>query len=103
MGKHVSAPQLIHSSEPDIPRIARKTNQGGTVLVSCYIETNGTPSDVHAVRTTVDQGENPNVDLIGRALADNAIEAVSRYRFKPAKEDGKPVRVQLNVTVHFRP
>jgi TonB family protein len=102
-GKHVTAPKLIHSVEPEIPQIVRKTNQGGIVLVSCYVETDGIPSDVHVVRTTVDQGKKTNEALIAQALAENAVDAVSRYRFKPAKEDGKPVRVQLNVTVSFRP
>ena len=71
--------------------------------MNCYIETDGTPSNVRAVRTTVDQGKNSDDPLIALALADNAVDTVKRYRFKPAKKDGNPVRVELNVTVNFRP
>jgi protein TonB len=35
-------------------------------------------------------------------LSEKAIEAVSRYRFKPAMKDGKPVPVMVNVEVNFR-
>jgi TPR repeat protein len=35
-------------------------------------------------------------------LDEKAIEAVKRWRFEPAKKDGKPVAVAVNVQVSFR-
>jgi len=34
-------------------------------------------------------------------LDEKAMEAVRQYRFKPARENGKPVAVYLNVEVNF--
>src|SRR5665213_4339129 len=36
-------------------------------------------------------------------LDEKAVEAVKQYRFKPAMEGGKPVPVELNIEVNFRP
>jgi TonB family protein len=35
-------------------------------------------------------------------LDEKAIEAVSKWRFKPATKDGKPVPVAANISVRFR-
>jgi len=35
-------------------------------------------------------------------LDEKAMEAVRRYRFKPAMNDGKPVPVMITVEVNFR-
>jgi TonB family protein len=35
-------------------------------------------------------------------LDEKAVEAVRRYRFKPATLQGKPVAVELNIEVNFR-
>jgi protein TonB len=35
-------------------------------------------------------------------LDQKAMEAVSKWRFRPATKDGKPVPVMVNVEVHFR-
>jgi TonB family protein len=100
---HYSAPKVIHFEEPEIPKIARKANVGGTVLVSCYVETDGIPSDVHAVQTDVDQSKKATDPRIAQALTESAVDTVKRYRFKPATKDGASVRVQLKVQVDFRP
>jgi hypothetical protein len=34
-------------------------------------------------------------------LSEKAIEAVNKYRFKPAMKDGMPVPVKMNVEVRF--
>jgi TonB family protein len=35
-------------------------------------------------------------------LDEKALEAVQRYRFKPAMKDGKPVASTISVEVNFR-
>jgi hypothetical protein len=42
------------------------------------------------------------VKPLGYGLSEKAIEAVSRYRFKPAMKNGEPVPVMVNVEVNFR-
>jgi TonB family protein len=43
------------------------------------------------------------IRAIGSGLDAKAMEAVRKYRFKPAMKDGRiPVPVQVNVQVNFR-
>jgi TonB family protein len=39
---------------------------------------------------------------LGMGLDQKAVEAVKQWKFEPAKKDGVPVAVQLNVEVNFR-
>jgi len=61
----------------------------GVVTVSIIVDTNGRPQNVHVTRG------------VGMGLDEKAMEAVRQYRFKPARENGKPVAVYLNVEVNF--
>ena len=38
---------------------------------------------------------------VGDGLDEKAVEAVQKYRFRPAMADGKPVEVEINVEVSF--
>jgi protein TonB len=38
---------------------------------------------------------------VGMGLDEKAVEAVKQYRFKPARENGRPVAVYMNVDVGF--
>jgi len=60
------------------------------VLVNFVVDKSGKPQHVHVVRG------------VGHGLDRKAIEAVSKYRFQPAMEAGKPVEVALNVEVNFQ-
>ena len=62
----------------------------GIVLVNLIVDQNGMPQNVHVLRG------------VGMGLDEKAVEAVKQYRFKPAREDGKPVAVELNVEVNFQ-
>jgi outer membrane biosynthesis protein TonB len=42
------------------------------------------------------------VQSLGMGLDEKALEAVQKYRFKPAMKDGKPVASMINVAVNFR-
>jgi TonB family protein len=97
--KNMSAPILIHSVKPHWPKAAQKSNSPETVIVNCYIERDGTTSNVHAVPVP-DSSEN-DVNNSTKSLEDSAVEAVKHYKFKPATKDGQPVSVELNVNVIF--
>ncbi len=50
-------------------------------------------------------GKVTNVRVIrplGMGLDEKAIEAVTKWRFRPGYKDGKPVPVMANVEVNFR-
>jgi len=89
VGAGVSNPVLIYSPKPQFSQEALNARFQGMVIVGLIIDETGTPSDVHVVRP------------LGMGLDQKAIEAVKRYRFKPASFEGKPVRVEVNIQVPF--
>ena len=90
IGGGLSAPQLIYSAEPEFSEEGRKAKFAGNVLVSVWVETNGLPSHIQVIRP------------VGMGLDEEAVEAVRKYRFKPAMENGKPIVAKLNIEVNFQ-
>lgn len=90
IGGEVSTPVLISKIEPEYSEEARKAKYSGTVLLSVIIDANGHTRDIHVVRP------------LGLGLDEKAIEAVSKWRFRPAMRGGRPVPVQAQVEVNFR-
>ncbi|MDE2156236.1 MAG: energy transducer TonB [Xanthomonadaceae bacterium] len=81
---------LLAGSVPRYPREALRTHQSGWVVVSFTIEPNGRTSDV-----TVVSAEPRRV--FDRA----AMDAVNRYRFKPAMRNGVAVSTQRQQKIEF--
>jgi TonB family protein len=109
VGGPVSAPQLLYSVEPKFSEDARKAKVAGTVLLSLIVDENGLPQNVHVIRGIEigpDGKSNPTLTDEARAAAatldQNAVDAVNKYKFKPAMEADKPVPVLLNVEVNFK-
>jgi TonB family protein len=90
VGGNVSAPVLIYSVEPQFSKEEKRAKISGTVLVNLVVDQNGIPTNVRIVRG------------VGRGLDEKALEAVSKYKFKPAMEHGQPVPVELNIQVNFQ-
>ena len=90
IGGAVSQPQLILKVEPEYSEDARKAKYSGTVLLSIVVDANGLPHNIHVVRP------------LGLGLDEKAIEAVMKWRFRPALKGGQPVAVQAQVEVNFR-
>ena len=90
MGGRVSAPIPINNVEAEFSDEARRAKYQGVVLVAVLVDAQGYPQDPRVVRA------------LGMGLDEKAIEAVRKYRFKPALKDGKtPVAVMINVEVNF--
>jgi periplasmic protein TonB len=85
----VSAPFLIHSVDQEYTEAARNARISGLVLVHLIVDTNGNPSHVRVVRG------------LGMGLDEKAIQAVQQYKFKPGMKNGKPVRVELTISLNF--
>lgn len=90
VGGGVSAPQVVHSVEPDFTDQARHANFQGTAAIQLIVDSQGNPQDVHLVRH------------LGMGLDEKAIEAVRQYRFRPAMFQGHAVAVQMVIEVEFR-
>jgi TonB family protein len=109
IGGTVSAPVLMYEVEPKFSEDARKAKVAGTVLVSLIVDPSGLPQNVHVVRGIEigpDGKPNPTLTDEARAAAatldQNAVDAVNKYKFKPAMEDGKPVPVLLNIEINYK-
>jgi TonB family protein len=90
IGGGVSAPVPIFKPEPEYSEEARKAKFQGTVLLAIVVDVDGRARDIRVIRP------------LGMGLDEKAIEAVSRWRFKPGYKDGRPVPVQAAVEVNFR-
>jgi protein TonB len=90
IGGGVSQPELIFKVDPEFSEEARRAKFMGIVTVNLIVDPQGRPENVHVLRG------------VGMGLDEKAVAAVKQYRFKPAKENGKPVAVELNVEVNFQ-
>jgi protein TonB len=92
VGDGVSPPKAIFQPEAEFSDEARRAKYEGTVVVTLIVDANGNPQNVHVTRT------------LGMGLDEKAVEAVQKYKFKPAmdQKSGKPVPVMVSVEVRFR-
>ncbi|HYL14740.1 MAG TPA: energy transducer TonB [Terriglobales bacterium] len=90
VGGGVSAPRAIYQPDPEYSEEARKAKYQGTVVLWMIVDRDGRPRDIKVARS------------VGMGLDEKAIEAVRTWKFEPARKDGQPVAVQINVEVSFR-
>ncbi|HTW62826.1 MAG TPA: energy transducer TonB [Terracidiphilus sp.] len=91
IGGGVSAPVPLNQVEAEFSDEARRAKYQGVCLISMIVDANGMPQNPRVVRP------------LGMGLDEKALEAVRKYRFKPAMKDGKtPVPVMITVEVNFR-
>lgn len=83
-------PEAIHRVPPEYPASASAKGLVGTVMVQVLLGKDGLVKDVRVVRSI------PELDAL-------AIEAVKKWRFKPALAKGKPVEVWVGVPIKFPP
>ncbi|HYM09844.1 MAG TPA: energy transducer TonB, partial [Bryobacterales bacterium] len=86
----VTAPTLLYKVEPEFSEEARKAKYQGTVILVIEVGEDGKPRSFRIVRG------------LGLGLDEKAIEAVTRWRFRPAMRNGRPVRVPATIEVNFR-
>jgi periplasmic protein TonB len=91
VGGGISAPVPLNDVEAEFSDEARRAKYQGVCLVGLIVDAQGMPQNVHVIRP------------LGMGLDEKALEAVRKYRFKPAMKDGKtPVPVPITVEVNFR-
>jgi protein TonB len=84
------APQLVRMVTPTYPELARKAGVEGKVILQIIVDENG---DVRDPRVIVAQP--PGI------FEEAAIEAVLRWKFKPAKQRGNAISVLMGQQVDF--
>ena len=82
-------PEMIKQVPPQFPEVARKAGIQGSVILKVLIGLNGQVEEA-----TVLRGK--------EILQQSALEAIYQYKFKPAKQNDKPVKVWLTMPIRFQ-
>lgn len=83
-------PRLAESTEPKYPDIARRAGVEGRVRLHIVVGIDGTVEEVEVVRA------------FPRGIFDRAaVQAVQKWRYRPAILKGRPVRARFSQTLQF--
>jgi TonB family protein len=82
----------IKLPDPKYPKSLKKARADADVTVEGVISESG---DYIDVTVTDPVGPDPEIEK-------SALDAVARYKFKPATLDGKPIALLTRVVIHFR-
>jgi protein TonB len=88
IGKGDTPPRIIYQAEPDFKLTEDEKKHMGSIQVKLIVDEQGLPQNVQAVHCTYED------------LCQTAIEAVRKYRFKPAIHQGHPVAVDLFIDIN---
>jgi protein TonB len=89
VGGAVTRPEKVAGSPPVYTELARKARVTGVVIVEAIIDERG-----NVVNARVLKG-------LPMGLDKAALDAVERWKFRPATLQGKPVKVYYTLTVNF--
>jgi len=89
VGGGISAPTVLFRVEPEYSEEARKARFQGIVVLEAVVRRDGKIDVVHLVRS------------LGFGLDQNAIDALKKWRFRPATKGGTPVDSIVSVEVRF--
>ena len=83
-------PRLTTSFEPPSNEYAQNNGVAGMAMYHVIVGMDGKPEEVAIGRP------------IGFGLDENAVESIRKASFEPGMKDGKPVPVEVDLTVQFR-
>jgi TonB family protein len=89
-GSGISAPAILREVKPDYTEDARRRGIEGDVVLEIVVRRDGSVGAV-----TMLHG-------LGAGLDQRAIDAVRQWRFSPARRQGTPVDVMVEVAVEFK-
>ena len=89
-GSGIEPPQLVHEVKADYTEDARQRHITGDVLLEIVVQRDGSVGDVKVM-----QG-------LSWGLNERAVQAVRQWRFAPARRQGSPVDVIVEVAVEFK-
>jgi TonB family protein len=90
VGNGVTAPALLHKTEPQYTEGARSGKIQGTTVLGIDIGPDGVARNFEILRS------------IEPGLDQKAIDAVQQWQFRPGTKDGVPVTVRATIEVNFR-
>ena len=91
IGGEVQAPKLIEKVPPVYPAKAKAAGIEGTVILHAIIGMEGHPLSLRVMNNQIDPD-----------LARAAVEAVSKWRYRPTLLNGEPIEVDTTIMVNFK-
>jgi periplasmic protein TonB len=85
----LEAPVPVRMVPPKFPPEMRREGTGGVVTVRCTIDEKG-----NVTEPEVEKASNP-------AFIQPAIDALRKWKFKPAKRGGTPVALKVSIPIQF--
>jgi TonB family protein len=80
---------LMQCGKPEYTEEARLAHLAGTVTMSLTVDDEGIPKEIHVLRP------------LGLGLDENAVACMRKARYSPAQKDGRPVPLNVSVSVAF--
>ncbi|MCX6953505.1 MAG: energy transducer TonB [Verrucomicrobia bacterium] len=82
-------PVPVRTAAPDYPDDMKRDGVSGVVMVKCTIDAQG-----NVTTSIVEKSSNA-------AFEKPAVEALKKWKFKPARADGKPIEVTVSIPIKF--
>lgn len=82
-------PVPVRTVPPKFPQEMRRDGVSGLVTVRCTIDEKGNVTDPQVERTTHE------------AFVPPALEALRKWKFKPATKQGTPVALKVSIPIQF--
>jgi periplasmic protein TonB len=84
-----TAPKVLYQVDPEFSEEARRAKFYGTVILVVDVDTTGRAVNFRVAKS------------LGLGLDEKAMEAVARWKFRPAQRNGRPVTVPATIEVNF--
>jgi protein TonB len=85
----IEPPVPVRTAAPRVPREFTDAGKTGLVTVNFAVDEQGSVHDAKILKTTADILDKP------------ALEAVLKWKFKPAKKDGQPYAMRVTIPIKF--
>jgi TonB family protein len=90
IGCGIVPPRIVKQLGPEYGERVRPAHLPGTVALLLTVDAEGRPRDIRVTRS------------LGLEMDRKCVEAVQRWKFKPAIRDGKPVAVEVAIELNFQ-
>lgn len=85
----IEPPVPVRTTAPNFPEEMRRAGKSGLVLVNCLIDEKGAVQDMRVEKASDDVFVKP------------AMQALSKWRFKPAQQGGAKVAARVSIPIRF--
>ena len=86
---HTEPPVPVRTVPPEFPYDLRRAGVSGVVMVNCRIDETGAVQDMKVTKSS------------NQAFEEPALDALKKWKFKPAKREGNPVSVRVTIPIRF--